>query len=216
MIAAMRDETMLRRAGGAGFVLLLHLIVIAFLLQATLHTGKRIFAPHEGIIWFVLPPRAKPRPVRVIPAPASPPRVTHFVVPRKTIAIAPALSNFAVHGDLHALMFDCAPENLVNLQPEQRAQCMSAAGSAKAPDDTEVYAEHATRSKNSARWARGVMRKHEPLLLPCMPPGLGTIFCLLNAAKEGKIDLDEQPGYGDKPEPVGVPGGGDPPTHPPG
>ncbi len=208
----------LRRAGGAGLVLLLHLIAIAFLLNATLHAGKQISPPREGTIWFVLPPRAKPQTVRVIPAPAQPSRSTRFVIPRNAITTAPIVPNLAAHGDLHALLFDCAPENLVNLPPEQRAQCLSAPGSAKPPGDTEVYAEHATRSNNAAHWARGVARKHEPLLLPCASPqsifatfSLATLICLAKAAKEGKFDLDEQPGYGDKPEQVGVPNGGDPP-----
>lgn len=220
MLAAMRNETMLRRVGGASFVLLLHLIAIGFLLNATVHAIRQASPQREGTIWFVFPPRAKPQPVRIIPAPAPPSRVTRFVIPRNAIATAPAVPNFAMHGDLHALLFDCAPENLANLPPEQRAQCASAAGSAKPPDD-EIYAEHSTRSKNATHWARGVARKHEPLLLPCASPqsifatfSLATVLCLAKAAKEGHFDLDEQPGYGDTPQNVQVPNGGDPPSEP--
>jgi hypothetical protein len=206
----------LRRTGGAGLVLLLHLIMIAFLLRATLHAVQHISTAHEETIWFVPPPRVKPQTVRVVPAPAAPPHSTRFVIPRNTITPAPMVPNITEHGDLHALLFDCAPENLANLPPQQRARCLSAPGSTKPPSDTEVYAEHATRSHEAARWARGVARKHEPLLLPCMPPGLGTLLCLAKAAKDGKFDLDELPSYGDKPEDIQTPNGGDPPTHPPG
>jgi hypothetical protein len=206
----------LRRTGGASLVLLLHLIAIAFLLRATLHAVQHISAAQEETIWFAPLPRAKPQAVRVIPTQTAPPRSIHFTVPHNAITAAPIVPGIAAHGDLHALLFDCAPENLVNLSPEQRAQCLSAPGSARPPSDTEVYAEHATRSNNAARWARGVARKHEPLLLPCMPPGLATLFCLAKAAKDGKFDLDELPGYGDRPEIIHTPNGGDPPTHPPG
>ncbi len=219
MIAALFDERVARRMGGAGLVLLLHLIVIAFLLRATLiavHVGH---PAREGIVWFVFPKPAKTKAVRIIPAPSPQSRAMRFAVPRNAITTAPIVPNIAAHGDLHALLFDCDPENFVNLSPEQRARCGSAPGSAKPPSDSEVYAEHATRSNSAAHWARGVARKHEPLLLPCASPyragiGLSTVICVTHGLING-FDLDNQPGYDDKPEPVGVPNGGDPPAEPP-
>lgn len=213
----------LRRTGGAGLVLLLHLMAIAFLLRATMPAVQHVSVAPDGTVWFVLPPRVKPQPVRVVPAPTAPPHSTRFAVPRNAITTAPIVPNITTHGDLHALLFDCAPENLANLPPEQRAQCLNAPGSTKPPSDTEVYAEHPTRSHDAAHWARGRARKDAPFLLPCASPdsilatfSLATLLCLAKAAKQGKFDLDELPGYGDKPEAIQTPNGGDPPTHPPG
>ena len=56
------------------------------------------------------------------------------------------------------------------------------------------------------------MRKQNPTLLPCMPPlSLAAILCASSGISNGGFDLDAMPNYGDKPEPVGVPNGGDPP-----
>jgi hypothetical protein len=211
------NADMLRRASGACLVLLLHLIAIAFLLRATLIPTRHVQFSQENAIWFVLPRRTKPQPLRIIAVP----RDRANPLPRDAITVAPSVPGFTAHGDLHALLFDCAPEDLANLPPERRAQCLKAPGSA--PSDTEVYAEHGTRSNNAAHWARGVARKHQPLLLPCANPqsifatfSLATLMCLAHAAKEGKFDVDELPGYGDTPEDIHVPNNGDPPDRPPG
>jgi hypothetical protein len=222
MNAARFNEDVLRRMGGAGVVALLHLIVIAFLLQATFRSAPLIAPAHDGTIWFVFPPRTKPQPVRIVPAPVAPARIAHFAIPRNAITLLPAAPSAAT-GSLHAFLFDCAPENLANLSPDERAQCAGAPGGMKPPDDNEVYAEHATRSHNATHWARGVARKQQPMLLPCANPqsilatfSLATLLCLANAAKQGKFDLDELPGYGDTPENIHVPNNGDPPDRPPG
>ena len=119
-------------------------------------------------------------------------------------------------GAMHGFLFDCAPENLNNLSPEQRAQCATASAGQR-PDDFVDYADHTDRSKNAVRWARGLMRKQQPLLLPCMPPlSLAALICLGKGAADGGFDLDAQPNYGDKPQVLHVPNNGDEPNGPPG
>jgi hypothetical protein len=115
----------------------------------------------------------------------------------RTITIAPMTGQTDL-GALHGFLFDCAPENLINLTAEQRAGCVTANAGPK-PDDSVDYADHTNRSKNAVRWARGLMRKQQPLLLPCMPPGLATLICLGKGISGGGFDLDMQPSYGDKP-----------------
>lgn len=204
MTLAPPNAQTLRRATGASLVLLLHLVVIAFLLNATVHAIKPVSPSRDGTLWFVFPPRIRPESVRIIPAPAASSPVTRFTIPRTAITTTFAKPNVAAHGDLHALLFDCAPENLASLSPEQRTQCMSAAGSVSLPDDSDITAERPTRSASAAYWARGRARKNAPLLLPCASPdsvfatfSLAGLMCLAKAVKQGKFDLDEQPGYAD-------------------
>ncbi len=204
-----------RKFAGAAGVVLLHVGVIAALLNAFHLSGPPIASPREHIVWFRLAP--KPLPAEKTEAPSkqrervlsTPLRYPDY----RKINLPPAIGDTDL-GALHGFLFDCAPQNLINLTPEQRAQCLTAG---RKPDDSVDYADHTSRSKNAVRWARALMRKQQPTLLPCMPPlSLAALICLGKGAADGGFDLDAQPSYGDKPRDVHVPNNGDPPDGPPG
>ncbi len=110
---------------------------------------------------------------------------------------------------LHALLFDCGPDQI--LTDEEHKRCESVTGTAK-PDVAAGMRIGPERSRDAAHWARGLARKQAPTLLPCMPPTLASLFCLGQAAVDGRFDLDAQPGYFDAQKPQHLPNGGDPPS----
>jgi hypothetical protein len=204
------------RLAGAALVVLLHVALLALLLQAG-------FAPRaaqqarETILLLMAPkpvvadkpsapPPQAPRPlVRV-------PRIQILPMPR-----TPGVDPKALEGFGQALL-DCRPENLADLPPEQRDRCDAL--SLKPRDrDAVDFADHTNRrSRDAALWARGRDRKNAPLLLPCMGNqglgvSLGTPLCLLKGAVKG-FKPDEQAQYGDRQDPVHIPNNGDPhPTY---
>jgi hypothetical protein len=204
-----------RKFVGAAGVVLLHVGVIAALLNAFHHPVPPIASSREHIVWFRLAPKPLPAEKANIP-PKQRARImsTPFHYPDYSKINLPPTAGETDLGALHGLLFDCAPENLINLTPEQRAECMTAHAGRK-PDDSVDYADHTDRSKNAMRWARGLMRKQQPTLLPCMPPlSLAALICLGKGASDGGFDFDMQPGYGDKPRDVHAPNNGDPPGPP--
>jgi hypothetical protein len=114
-------------------------------------------------------------------------------------------------------LFDCRPENLSTLTPEEQADCASASSGMK-KDDSVDFADHSDRVRDAALWARQKARKNGPLLLPCASTqsiyatlSTATLACLADGAING-MDLDARPMYGDKPKDEGhVPNNGDPP-----
>ncbi len=174
----------------------------------------------EMLVWFML----APKPQTPIPNPeqAKPRKRVHMTLPQipdyRTLTLPPVAGGPNLNG-FHLFLFDCAPENLIKLTAEQRAQCAIASAGMK-PNDSVDYADHTNRSRYAAHWARGLARKQQPLLLPCASPegvgfGLGTLFCLAKGLTDG-FDTDNQTGYGDKPVHLHVPNNGDPPNGPPG
>jgi hypothetical protein len=210
-----------RRIAVATLVLVLHAAFIALLVRATLSYAPTQTQTREQLYWLTLriQPKfqAQPKPE----TPTLPVRHTHAHTPSRTrapsmpdyrgIAFPPASSEADLKG-LHLFLFDCSLENQANLSPEQRAQCAQAK---KKPDDSVDYADHTDRSQDATHWARGRDRKNQPLLLPCASPqgagiSLGTLICLGHGLVNG-FDLDNMPGYADKPTATHVPNNGDPP-----
>jgi hypothetical protein len=206
-----------RKFVGAAGVVLLHVGVIAALLNAFHHPMPPIASSREHIVWFTFAPKRLPsKKAETSSKPRERTISTPFRYPDYSKINLPPTQGETDLGALHGFLFDCAPENLINLTSGQRAECMTANAGRK-PDDSVDYADHTNRSKNAVRWARGLMRKQQPLLLPCMPPlnPIVTVICLTKGASQG-FDLDSQPSYGDKPEDLHVPNNGDPPGPPPG
>ena len=204
-----------RKFAGAAGVVLLHVGVIAALLIPFRNPPSSIESPHEHIVWFRLAPKPLPaEKATILPKQRARIVATPFHYPNYDKINLPPTTGETDLDALHGFLFACAPENLINLTPEQRAQCVMANAGHK-PDDSVDYADHTDRSKNAVRWARGLMRKQQPLLLPCMSPGLATLICAAKGISDGGIDLDMQPTYGDKPQEVRVPNNGDPPDGPP-
>jgi len=216
-IEAMRP----RRIAAATLVLVLHAALIALLFRATISYTPPQASPRENLYWLTLRAERKVRTPPKVETPKLPARRTRAHAPPRMyapsvpdyrgITFPPASTGTDLKG-LHLFLFDCSLENQASLTPEQRAQCAQAT---KKPDDSVDYADHTDRSQDAAHWARGRDRKNQPLLLPCASPqsagiGLGTLICLGHGLLNG-FDLDNMPGYADKPTVTHVPNNGDPP-----
>lgn len=200
-----------RRIAGVAGVVLLHVAVIGALVNAIYVSPPPQRAPaHDHIVWLILHPKVEPqkakeksaKPKAGLPAP----QVSY--PDYRTINLPPLTGETNLNG-LHGLLFDCAPENLASLTPEERAQCTIA--STRPPDDTKALMNQASKSKNPVRWARALQRKQNPTMLPCFPPSLASIFCAVRGIQDGGFDMDMEPNYGDKPQEVHVPNNGDEP-----
>lgn len=204
-----------RRVLAATLVLVLHAVLIALLLRATLFNPSQQQIAREHVYWLTLNARPK-----IATSTVTPPQHARARSRRKTRAIkpaapgAPSVATPGEHGlsGLHLNLFGCALENLANLSPEERAQCELAL---KRYDDKSVdFADHTNRSKSAQLWARRLAQRQNPPLLPCMSPAaaspLYTLYCLGKGALTG-FNLDSMPGYGDKPPPPDhLPNNGDP------
>lgn len=203
----------LRRVGVAAVVLLLHAVMLVLLVRATYVAPPASYIP-ERVYWLSLRERATPVVPAIAPSPG-PDTTTRPPTARLVLPAAPAPANGAPSADalrgLNLDLFGCAPEDLANLTSEQRARC---APSLRKHDGNSVdYADHTDRAHDARRWARGVVRKKSPLLLPCASPvgisPLGTAFCLANGILNG-FDVQGLPGYADVQAPDHLPNNGDP------
>jgi hypothetical protein len=207
----------LRRAGAAFVVLLLHVSIVLILWHLTVQSGTLVSAPRELVfrLWR-LPPPAPAKPA--LPAPPVPVIVP---LPRTVAPITPppTSANGSNVNGLHQWLFNCAPDNLDRLTPEQRSQCALRALSPNSDDSSSVL-NLPSRAHDAPHWQRALARKQAPPLLPCASPaGLAltplTVICAANGVLNGFGDLDEQPGYGDSPGVAAhVPNNGDPANDP--
>ncbi len=204
-----------RKVFGVAAVIVLHIVIVAVLLRATI--VQRIFrpAPRETILLLTPPP---PKPVV---KPVEPP--ARLLAPALKLPDYRGLT-FPLTKDENAKpgfslgfqLFDCRLENLSKLTDEQRALCAKSSTAPK-PDDSVDFADHTNRARDATRWAREKERKNLPGLLPCASSqsifatlSTGTILCLAHGAISG-FDLDAQPLYNERPEDTHIPNGGDPP-----
>jgi hypothetical protein len=201
-----------RRLAAALGVLLFHAAILTVLAWTTFRTTAPVPVVREMILELTRPP------VQNEPEHAPPVPLQRPIVPRENDAIPspPTTSGSTLQG-LHLLLFDCAPENRINLSQEQQAQCESASMLPK-PDDAAAVQNRPTRALDAARWARERARKNAPLLLPCFDPqGINpvyTLFCLGDGAING-FHLDDLPSYSDPPPlEARVPNNGDPQLEP--
>src|SRR5579863_2923501 len=110
----------LHRTGAALLVVLLHILVILLVWHLTQRFGTELGSPRELVLrLWRLPPPAPAKPA----LPAPPIRVI-VPLPRTAAPITPpptSANGSNVQG-LHQWLFDCAPETIDMLTPEQRAQ----------------------------------------------------------------------------------------------
>ncbi|HTT99411.1 MAG TPA: hypothetical protein VMF58_15285 [Rhizomicrobium sp.] len=215
-----------RKAFGAAAVVILHVAIVAVLLNATMVQRMFRAAPRETILYLqpLQKPQAKPQ---VVPPPkraeSSARRTAPVVIPQAVHSptspaptVGPASKAESVPG---YQLYDCRTANLAKLTPEARAACAKAQiGPKQDKGDAVDYADHTNQIPGHERWAREKARKNAPTLLPCasnqsafVTASTATILCLAKGAING-FDLDDQPGYDDKPnEESHVPNNGDPP-----
>ncbi len=148
---------------GGGLVLGIHVLAIVFFSASLTTTRFTLPTQHEIFFFFrpKPPPPAPPRkPVFIPPtAPAAP------VFPEAPLPPAPsALIPPDVKG-LGQSLFGCAPENLANLTPEERAHCGGAPGFASIHGDDlpTALVEHALQA---ARWRAALHERNAPM--PCV------------------------------------------------
>lgn len=185
-----------QRAVSALGVLLLHaLLLFAFLHFLVRPQGARLPAA-ERLLEFVISP---PKTVAPIPVPAAPRRQRVPVQDQpggERSGAMPSLAPPAPAPDIRGLgqaLLGCAPENLSNLTPEQRAHCH---GGFSRPDDTAVI-EPPSHVKDPARRAAEMAARTAPLRIPCTsvidaPAGGGTAavpmvnpVCMVEGAVKG-------------------------------
>lgn len=208
-----------RKFAGAVAVVVLHVAIIAVLLNGTII--HRIFKsePQETIL--ILRPLPKPEVKRVAPPPPARhlvPRVQPQNPNANPLPLAKS-DNTSAQSKPGYQLYDCRTANLPKLTEEQRKACAKAqVGPKEDKGDSVDFADHSDQVPGAARWAREKARKNAPPLLPCASNqsvfatmSTATLACLANGAING-FDLDAQPGYGDKPEEQShVPNNGDPP-----
>jgi hypothetical protein len=200
-----------QRVTGAALVAVLHVAIVAFLLNANL-MPRVVRAAHETILYLTPPaPKHIDKPAPPPPAPTPLVRLPN-ALPKLLPPPPPGIDLKSLQNFGRALL-DCSPQNIANLAPEDRHRCDAL--SLKPRDDVD-FADHTNRSRDAALWARGRARKNAPMLLPCansrgLGVGFGTLLCLGKGIAQGGFKPNEQQSYGDAPpEQVHVPNGGDP------
>lgn len=161
MLAVRRPDAP-HRALSLILVLLLH----AFLLFAVLHflvvtTKSRITAVPEHLLEMFIDTARKPVSAPAFRPAPSPPRrngIPSPVIPSYVPPVAPP----DVTG-LGQALFGCAPENIPNLTPDQRAHCTS---SFTKPDDN-AQAEPKSHVNDPLRREAEMRTKNTPGRLPC-------------------------------------------------
>ena len=160
-VRSVDERRVAQRAVGLALVVLLHLLLLAALLQAVIHPGRPMAAAREIILHFI--PRAVP-----VPEPKPLPEVTRplrggtppVVVPLPPITTAPA-------PDLRGLgqsLFGCSPDALATASPQQRSQCLNGL---TRPGDGLAVAPH-DHTKDPDRWANAIRERNAPPgRIPC-------------------------------------------------
>jgi hypothetical protein len=212
MFVFARTDMPWRKMAGAALAVVLH-AVIATLFPRAILAPMRVAAPARKVIFYLRPlpqPRAKADP-RERPNRKSAPDIA---IPFESSTTLPQTPDAKALEGLGRELFDCRPENLSALPAEQRARCDSRR---LMPDNSVDFADHASRVRNAARWAREKQRKNGPALLPCASNqsifatmSTATLLCLLNGAIDG-FDPESAPIYGERPEEFHLPNNGDPP-----
>ena len=205
-----------RKMFGAMAVVVLHIAIVALLLNATL--VQRIFKPasRETILYLQPPPKLEVKPQIKRAEPVAH-RIAPVVKPQNSIGIPlPQTKNEAPVGDARPgyQRFDCRTANLPKLTEDQRVECAkSAIGPTRGNDSDVDYADHSDQIPGSERWAREKARKNSPPLLPCMSNkgvSVPNPLCIAKGLVNG-INPDEQADYSDKPDDTHIPNNGDPP-----
>jgi hypothetical protein len=162
MLAAPRPDTTASRALSLALVALLHALLLFAVLHFMVVTPKRSIAAPEHLLEMIINTAKKPvpaslptRPARALPLRGG---VTSGVTPFYVPQVAPP----DVTG-LGQALFGCAPENIPNLTPDQRAHCTN--GFTR-PDDNALV-EPRSHVQDPARREAEMRTKNTPGRVPC-------------------------------------------------
>jgi hypothetical protein len=177
-----------QRVAGTLAVGVLHVLIIAGLLQATFISMPRQRLRREIEIWFLFPPkekRAEPS-KHSLPRPVSAPPIS--IPDYRHIALPPTATET---GSLNSALFDCGSDRETAMTPEERARC--AREYLLHHDKTVVdYADHLDLSSSAALWERQRRRRNAPFLLPCTDPHATGHALHLDLICAGKVMLGER------------------------
>jgi hypothetical protein len=163
MLAAPRPDDAMSRTLSFLLVLLLHALLLFAFLHFLVTRKATVSSAPEHLLEMII--RTAPKPVaasapRARPARVSPQRggVTSGAVPSYAPPVAPP----DITG-LGQALFGCAPENMTNLTPDQRAHCSN--GFTR-PDDNAL-AEPKSHVQDPARREAEMRTKNTPGRVPC-------------------------------------------------
>lgn len=198
-----------RKVLGAVAVVVLHIAIVAVLLNATTIRGMFKPMPHETILLLRPPPKPQ---VRHIEPPARRIVPTFKLQDFRGVTLPQTDENSKANASLGFQLFDCSIDNVSKLSEEQRALCAKSPTLPK-PNDSIDFADHTDHVRDAALWARQKARKNGPMLAPCanntgLGVGLGTLACLGNGLINS-FDVDKMAQYGDRPNDFHVPNNGD-------
>lgn len=167
MLAAPRPDA--TRTLSLLLVLLLHALLLFAVLHFLVVTPKAgIASAPEHLLELIIDTARKPKPVaapaphtRHTPVLPKPGGVFSGKMPTYTPPVAPP----DVTG-LGQAIFGCAPENIPNLTPDQRAHCTDAMGGFTRPDDNAL-AQPKSHVKDPARRQAEMRTKNTPGRVPC-------------------------------------------------
>jgi hypothetical protein len=199
-----------RKIFGAAMVVVLHIVIVAMLLNATVIRGIFKPAQHETIL--LLPSLPKPQ-VKRTELPARRIVPTFKLQDYRGVTLPLKNDNSKAPSGLGFQLFDCSIDNVSKLTEEQRALCAKSPTLPK-PSGSLDFADHSDHVHDAALWARQKARKNAPMLAPCanntgLGVGLGTLACLGNGLING-FDVDKMAQYGDRPKESHLPNNGDP------
>jgi hypothetical protein len=185
-----------QRLAGTLAVGVVHVLIIAGLLQATFVSMPRQRLRREIEIWFLFPPKQK----EIKPGGASVPKpipVRSLTIPDyRHIVLPPPAAEI---GNLNGALFDCDPDHEATMTVDEKERCAHA--NLLHHDKTAVdYTDHLDLSRSAALWEQRRRRRNAPLLLPCADPhatGHMLHVDLLCAARVilGDTNPDTQTGY---------------------
>jgi hypothetical protein len=198
-----RSHVLARNIAGALVALLLHGAM--FLVLVKLAVPER--PPSDPIFTLLVLPEPERRQALIPPPPIAPEQADVPNLPElpelptaPVISVPPAFAidppRSAAPPDLTGLgrvLFGCTLENLGSLTAEARARCVHA-GLGGPPDEASLAAVAQLSAIENARFERALVRKQQPLLLPCAG-GIGislyTVLCVADGLING-FDLDSK------------------------
>jgi hypothetical protein len=168
------------RVAGLSIALLLQAAFVALLIQSLHISGTQKLAPREWIL--LLPKLPVPPPEKIAPhTSARPPQVPLPTISIPSIEPAPQAVPLKNLGNT---LFDCAPENIGMLSPEEQAKCGRLGVS---PPDRNTVAELRSHVKDPALHAAELAARNAPARVDCTRTVTRVI---MNIAQDNGVMVD--------------------------